>query len=63
MTATKAAPALEEILAALQRAYRKPKIHASTDAIEQLLYAVLSKWYPAAKCETVIKALDRKSVV
>ncbi len=62
MTATKAATALEEILAALQRAYRKPKIHASTDAIEQLLYAVLTKWYPAAKCEAVIKAFREEFV-
>ncbi|MBL8896749.1 MAG: hypothetical protein JNM84_03940 [Planctomycetes bacterium] len=62
MTATKAAPALDEILATLQRAYRKPKIHESTDAMEQLLYAVLMKWYPAAKCEAVIQAFRQEFV-
>ncbi|MBK9383241.1 MAG: hypothetical protein IPN34_00235 [Planctomycetes bacterium] len=62
MTATKAAPALDEILATLQKAYRKPKIHESTDAMEQLLYAVLMKWYPAAKCEAVIQAFRQEFV-
>ena len=60
MTATKAAPALEEILSTLQRAYRKPKIHTSPDAMEQLLYACCLEDATAAAANKAFTALTEQ---